>query len=341
MASPPRCWRRGYTRHSDHGYGLYATQEISQGKTILTEFPETFVHINRLDGQQDLPNDVVLGGKTSSLDSFHVARQQAILGKKPKLLYLSFPQSSGNPRNMDEGVGIFGADEEFILVMPSAVNHSCAPNMFRIDSVNLQTRRLKCRFVATRNIRAGEQLTISYDPRLSKWELPHTRRALLSEEYGFFCRCRKCVSQSGWRDLMLLSPVPTDKMRQYMEDDLDSEASMLPLPQKKYIVRPEAVMPLKRLVDNLNIPMDGARSPTVATKVLRKERMNLWLETASHRTKAWLKSVPGEMKITLGGKVLVEDPDPPVLIVALDDNRNEDGTLSSKVFRLENVVPSK
>lgn len=302
MAGLSRCWERKHinTEQSDHGYGLYATRDIPRGKTVLTEHLERAVSFGVLDGMEDLPEDFVLGHKYLTLDDFLIARAKAIHGERPTLLYMFPPEGPST----DRVTGVPGShNEKMLLVTPSIVNHSCAPNMLRVDRTNLETRLLECRFVAMRNINIGDQLTISYDPRMPKWELPHTRRAFLSERYGFFCRCRKCVSQSGWRDLMPLAPATAERVRFVSGAGLDSGELTLPTSNEQ-IVSQEPTVPLGGSAGGApaasTIPLQSIGNSAAINKAPRKERFASWVGATSRRTKTWLKNVPGEAKKALG-----------------------------------------
>lgn len=303
MTDPSGRWKRKqlFTVQSDHGPGLYATQDISRGTTILIEYPERVIQAEDYHG---LPTNVVFGSGLSTFDDFLMSREKVIHGKNPTLLYL-FP-----PDEVVETPGTLGG--EIILVTPSLVNHSCAPNMLRIDSTSLETRRLECRFITTRNINIGDQLTTLYEPKVFKWELPHTRRALLSDVYGFFCRCRKCISQSGSRDLIPLAPATAERVRQlqvYAEED--SEQSTLPFINKKHMVSRENITVPGDSAGSDTIPLQSIGNSATVNKPPHKERFASWLGTASTRTKTWLKNVPGEAKKALEeNKIPFEEPGP-------------------------------
>lgn len=302
MTNPSGRWKRKQppTVQSDHGPGLYATQDIPRGTTILVEYPERVIQ-----AEDDLPEDVVFGFNLSTFDDFLTSRERVIHGKNPTLLCL-FP-----PDGVAETPGTL--KEEIILVTPSLVNHSCAPNMLRVDSTSLETKRLECRFITTRNINAGDQLTTLYEPKVFKWELPHTRRALLSDVYGFFCRCRKCISQSGSRDLMPLAPATAERVRWlqqvYAEEDL--EQSTFPFINKKHMVSRENITDAGDSAGGDAIPLQSIGNSATVNKPPRKERFASWLGTASMRTKTWLKNVPGEAKKALEeNKIPFKEPGP-------------------------------
>lgn len=74
--------------------------------------------------------------------------------------------------------------------LQSCFNHSCCPNIkaFKRD----EDKDGQAVLLATRPIKIGEQITISYIDENSPWE---ERKAML-EDYGFVCSCRKCFKDS-------------------------------------------------------------------------------------------------------------------------------------------------
>ena len=78
-----------------------------------------------------------------------------------------------------------GQQRLVMLLLVSAVNHSCAPNARLVD------REL----YASRHIAQGEQICISY---LTAHEMTldlQTRRAKLQQGWGFLCRCERCTKE--------------------------------------------------------------------------------------------------------------------------------------------------
>lgn len=73
-----------------------------------------------------------------------------------------------------------------IYMLPSFYNHDCDPNahILWIESVNAKLKAL-------RDIEAGEELRICYiDASMDR----DARRAILSEGFGFDCKCARCMS---------------------------------------------------------------------------------------------------------------------------------------------------
>lgn len=75
-------------------------------------------------------------------------------------------------------------------LLASMLNHSCEPCL----DISFPSNNAVAAFTAARDIRAGEQLTISYvDSGLPL----AARSAQLQFGYGFACRCPRCVEEAG------------------------------------------------------------------------------------------------------------------------------------------------
>ncbi|MES1920457.1 hypothetical protein MHBO_002122, partial [Bonamia ostreae] len=75
-----------------------------------------------------------------------------------------------------------------LYLASSMANHSCASNcgfMFKGDGLKLQ-------LIAKEEIKAGQEITISYDSYAETIEDRFNRVLYLSQNYGFLCRCIKC-----------------------------------------------------------------------------------------------------------------------------------------------------
>lgn len=75
-----------------------------------------------------------------------------------------------------------------VYLLASIFNHSCDPNVNVAYPYNDGTAV----FTAARDIKAGEQLTITY---IDACQEVTTRQAYLEYAYGFRCRCPKCVEE--------------------------------------------------------------------------------------------------------------------------------------------------
>lgn len=88
---------------------------------------------------------------------------------------------------------------QLMCLLASMTNHSCAGDSMRYESTWLpaaaapQTVEPGLRFIAVRDIAAGEELTHPYvDPGADVED----RRARLQVGYGFLCDCSRCVEEA-------------------------------------------------------------------------------------------------------------------------------------------------
>lgn len=73
----------------------------------------------------------------------------------------------------------------------SFFNHSCVPNTAGVSNVDMMGATV--RFVTTRPVAAGEELTIAY----CHTDVPlEARRTTLEVQYGFTCACPKCAAEA-------------------------------------------------------------------------------------------------------------------------------------------------
>ncbi|GFP79852.1 histone-lysine n-methyltransferase atxr4 [Phtheirospermum japonicum] len=80
-----------------------------------------------------------------------------------------------------------GAVGSAVYVLPSLYNHDCDPN------VNiLWTESVDAKMKALRDIEEGEELRICYIDASMDYE---ARQMILSEGFGFQCKCLRCVSK--------------------------------------------------------------------------------------------------------------------------------------------------
>eukprot|EP00930_Biecheleria_cincta_P061141 TRINITY_DN46705_c0_g1_i1.p1 TRINITY_DN46705_c0_g1~~TRINITY_DN46705_c0_g1_i1.p1 ORF type:complete len:361 (+),score=52.96 TRINITY_DN46705_c0_g1_i1:47-1129(+) len=90
-----------------------------------------------------------------------------------------------------------GRQGKALALQPSFLNHSCNPNCMYEDSTSYDNYMV---VRATRNIIAGEHLSISY---LSAEKLAalgaQQRQKELGTNYLFMCQCQMCLDQGGFR----------------------------------------------------------------------------------------------------------------------------------------------
>lgn len=175
-------WIQKHT-HSAAGYGLFARQKIRRGQPILRE-------ITGVQANPDTENMSPPGYKSFSVESLVIADLDPTTFSLSQVIFGIGP----GRQPLDNGT--------YPIVMgKSLVNHSCVPNMFRLDF--WPETGLEAHFYAIRDIKPGEQLTVSYrDPVQDLLQEEHvfTRRALIRDFFGFHCLCLRCVGQSTSRN---------------------------------------------------------------------------------------------------------------------------------------------
>ncbi|XP_072390243.1 protein-lysine N-trimethyltransferase SMYD5 [Diabrotica undecimpunctata] len=116
---------------------------------------------------------------------------------------------------MDENVGEFLNNEGVALYsLQSSCNHSCVPNAEPKFVYN--NHRLS--LVATRDIKEGEEIHISYLDECALGRSRHSRRKELMKHYLFMCQCPRCESEADEQ------PDVTSE-EEDEEDDVDEEMS--------------------------------------------------------------------------------------------------------------------
>lgn len=99
-------------------------------------------------------------------------------------LYMKMDEFSGQFLNV-EGSGLY--------TMQSKINHSCNPSceiLFPQSNHVLQV-------TALRDIKQGEEVSISYLDECVLARSRHSRQKMLSENYMFICSCIKCIAEEG------------------------------------------------------------------------------------------------------------------------------------------------
>lgn len=106
-----------------------------------------------------------------------------------------------------------------LWLLPSLINHSCLPNSSRLDVG-------RAMFIhASKPIERGEEITISYFDTL----LPLPQRQSWCENWGFKCKCKRCVLEHSLRTS--LEPIITarfEQMHDQAQDELISKRSRQP-----------------------------------------------------------------------------------------------------------------
>ncbi|XP_043544872.1 SET and MYND domain-containing protein 5 isoform X1 [Chiloscyllium plagiosum] len=103
-------------------------------------------------------------------------------------LYKDIEKESGEFLNC-EGSGLY--------VLQSCCNHSCDPNA----ETSFPENNFLLHLTALRDIKAGEEVCITYLDCCQRDRSRHTRHRILRENYLFVCSCPKCVAQATDPDL--------------------------------------------------------------------------------------------------------------------------------------------
>ncbi|KAG4077334.1 hypothetical protein HA402_009735 [Bradysia odoriphaga] len=116
-------------------------------------------------------------------------------------------------QKLDEVTGLQFLNNEgsALYVTQSKINHSCVPNSVITFPSSDHTLAL----MALTDIKAGDEITISYLDECSVDRSRHSRQKELTENYLFVCRCAKCEEQINDPD------VTSDEDEEEMEEDDD------------------------------------------------------------------------------------------------------------------------
>lgn len=88
-----------------------------------------------------------------------------------------------------ESVG--GCEGTAFYALQSCMNHSCSPNATALREG--AGASASAQLVTNRQIKAGEEVTISYIDE----EMKVSDRQAALRDYGFQCTCQRCVSESA------------------------------------------------------------------------------------------------------------------------------------------------
>lgn len=100
--------------------------------------------------------------------------------------------------DLDKESGTFLDNEGSALyTLQSACNHSCEPNV----KAYFLNNNFRLSMLAERDIKAGEELLVSYLDECTLSRSRHTRQKILMENYLFKCSCSKCLAEADEPDL--------------------------------------------------------------------------------------------------------------------------------------------
>lgn len=199
------------------GWGLFAKQNIQRGTRVFAETPllaipdsseEHSDHFGFCAALQQLPQENIHSLDGLHCNTFHItlenrqlvrrwykdhditnARGEVLKGKKlqdrSKATVERFAKFLTN-RVMMGADGIYGSG---VFPLYSHINHSCVPNVH-----NAYNPTIQCLTVySTRDIQAGEQITVSYLSSLCRTRL---QRQGEIQKWGFDCACAACTEPS-------------------------------------------------------------------------------------------------------------------------------------------------
>jgi hypothetical protein len=168
------------TALSNKGMGVVATSPIAAGTRLLHSTPVLLVH--NIDAPRAFERES------------HLRIAVANLPPATREAFNDLARSYNNPAVHAQDIiktNAFAIDVssvQHLAVFPEAsrFNHDCAPNaMYYLDHIRL-THTLH----ATRNIAAGEEVTVSYvDPISPAW----SRKSELLQAFSFSCSCQRCA----------------------------------------------------------------------------------------------------------------------------------------------------
>ena len=101
----------------------------------------------------------------------------------------------GDDTNGNGGTFHFDQNNGGLFLTIARINHSCRPNANHIWRADLQ----KTLIFATRDIEAGEEISITYGPSGECLDTAE-RRAYLKERFSFECGCEMCAESSNPQD---------------------------------------------------------------------------------------------------------------------------------------------
>lgn len=203
-----------------NGLGLFANEDIPKGNILIIERPALVlapVHEELMKQKQTNPD--------KTWDCVKADYLQKELDKLPKQkqgeiwsLYNHTENSKEFPLLSIFRTNAFGFSEHEgltgIYVFCARINHSCDPNCSWNVSETPESddpRARTIRVTATQDLKAGDELTITYTTRENRVE---ERQTELLRIYGFICHCPRCVfEQCNLEKLYAWPPVEQQKAR--------------------------------------------------------------------------------------------------------------------------------
>lgn len=134
-------------------------------------------------------------------------RAPAVFSLLARLLANTHAVSQVIPDEEDSAAAVVSLQQKrlafAVFATASSINHSCRPNAtlrFSLLSPSHPTKEAVLELVALESVPRGQELCISYGPVRGSHSLLE-RRASLSSQYLFLCRCEACLEDEGKEQL--------------------------------------------------------------------------------------------------------------------------------------------
>ncbi|EME44688.1 hypothetical protein DOTSEDRAFT_129271, partial [Dothistroma septosporum NZE10] len=194
------------------GYGLLATKDISPGTVIFQEAP--VMKINK-------------PGSLLKEEDVSKAFEKLSTSEKETIMALS------EDKKLDRStlMGIFKSntfgDNDGCWLHPTIcrINHSCVPNT--VTTTDECCIGDQVQVFAEKPIKAGEEITVSYNHQLYEITTARQRSVLLQRQYGFTCDCPACAENSPFRTLSDQRRLLIKELRQSLNGLKTSDFSIL------------------------------------------------------------------------------------------------------------------
>ncbi|KAL3469552.1 hypothetical protein BJX99DRAFT_265070 [Aspergillus californicus] len=222
------------------GWGVFATQQIPQGSIILIEYP-----LFTIPKPQENISEIDIWHAFCSLPP-EQKQPFLCLRNNGKDIFETMGQAfAGNSFGPCSDRGLAGPG---LFILHSRFNHSCAPNA-RIPRTNLEGGIAS---IATRDIDAGEEITISYEAGFE-----FRVRGERHERLRFACTCDACGPAGSSSSSQVASDMRRRLVRglNYLIFGVDVNGQM----QSSSISAAPLIMDraLKKSAENLAIPMSS------------------------------------------------------------------------------------
>ncbi|KAJ5497288.1 hypothetical protein N7463_009275 [Penicillium fimorum] len=188
------------------GAGLVAKRFLRRGESIIKETPVLMVH---LDAGSDMPDSTRLEMQRAGVDALPVDTKLEVLelmghfGGDPI-------EDRLNTNAFGVEIGNGGLYHRALFTQTSRLNHDCRPSCI----LNFNPTTLTASIYTVRDIRPGEELTISYTHALATYK----KRQLAIQTWGFNCSCATCMLSPGDR---LLSDDRIQQIKHYTRELTD------------------------------------------------------------------------------------------------------------------------